>query len=57
MLLDIVRLGIGEAGEPVKGFLNVPPTVRALTREMLKRYAQTGVILRTARATVTIEQC
>jgi hypothetical protein len=40
MLLDITKAATLEAGEFVKGHINVPPDVRAITRETLKRYAR-----------------
>jgi hypothetical protein len=41
MLLEIVRAALSESGEIVKGFLNVPPNTAAVSRDILKRYAQT----------------
>ncbi len=40
MLLDIVRGAIGDAGEQIKGDINVPHDVRAISRETLKRYVK-----------------
>ena len=40
MLLDVLKGAAGEAGEFVKGDVNVPSSVRAVTREMLKTYAR-----------------
>lgn len=39
-LLSVVTHAIGQAGEHVKGDMNVPPDVKAVSREMLKRYAR-----------------
>jgi len=41
MLLEIARAAMDEAGEQVRGFLNVPPNVRVISQDVLKRYAQT----------------
>jgi AAA domain len=40
-LLEIARAAVDEAGEQVRGLLNVPPNVRAISRDVLKRYART----------------
>jgi hypothetical protein len=40
MLLDVLKGAAGEAGEFVKGDVNVPSSVRTVTREMLKNYAR-----------------
>ena len=39
-VLDVLKGAAGEAGEFVKGDVNVPSSVRAVTREMLKTYAR-----------------
>jgi hypothetical protein len=39
-LMDIICKAIGEAGESVKGNQNVPPDVRAISRDMLNKYVQ-----------------
>jgi len=41
MLLSIAKAAADEAGETVRGFPNLPPNVKAVTRELLKRYART----------------